>query len=80
MIRKIIQIGTSVGATIPREALQSWGVKTGQQVNVDFDREMNAVIIRPKEGRMSKADEKIARLTLNFINRYRSDLEKLATE
>ncbi|MDP3725356.1 MAG: hypothetical protein Q8R20_02725 [Nanoarchaeota archaeon] len=80
MIRKIIQIGTSVGATIPRDALQSWGVKAGQEINVEFDKEMNAVVIRPKEGKISKADERVARLTLSFINRYRSDLEKLARE
>ena len=68
MTQKLLQIGSSVGVTVPKQYLIKQGLKVGDEVEIS---------IKPAH-KISDEDEKIAKLTLKFINRYRKDLEALA--
>lgn len=77
MIQKVLKVGTSAGVTIPKGALTDIGLKIGDPVRVDVDRKSRSVIIRVPD-QLSKEDAKIAQLTMDFIHRYRKDLEALS--
>ena len=79
MTQKLLKVGSSAAVTIPKKSLKELGLKIGDEVRVDVDQTRKTVLIKPAT-KLSAADEKIARLTLNFINRYRRDLEALATK
>ncbi|MEE8131676.1 MAG: AbrB/MazE/SpoVT family DNA-binding domain-containing protein [Candidatus Paceibacterota bacterium] len=77
MTQKVLKVGSSAAVTIPKKSLEELGLKIGDQVSIEIDTNKKIVSIKPVE-KISKEDVKIARLTLNFINRYRKDLEVLA--
>ena len=77
MTQKLLQIGSSAGVTIPKKSLKDLGLKIGDEVSVEIDRVQKTVSVKPIQ-KLSHEDEKIARLTLRFITRYRKDLEALA--
>lgn len=77
MAQKVIKIGESAGITISRETLQELGLSIGDQVRVEVDKRRNVFTVAPRE-ELSGEDKKIAKLTSQFIARYRKDLEELA--
>ena len=77
MTQKVLRVGTSAAVTIPKKSLKELGLKIGDEVNINIDRVKKTVLIKPVFG-LSPETAKIAKLTLNFINKYRKDLEKLA--
>jgi antitoxin component of MazEF toxin-antitoxin module len=77
MTQKVLKVGSSAAVTIPKKSLKELGLKIGDEVSIDIDRKQKTVSIKPAE-KLSRNDAKIAKLTLNFINRYRKDLEALA--
>ena len=77
MIQKVLKVGSSAAVTIPKKSLEELGIRIGDEVKVEVRPERKEVSIKPAK-ELSKEDAKIARLTLNFINRYRRDLEVLA--
>ncbi len=77
MTQKVLKVGSSAAVTIPKKSLEELGIKIGDEVMVDVNPDKKSVLIRPAKN-LSEADKKIAELTLNFINRYRKDLESLA--
>ncbi|OGY49630.1 MAG: hypothetical protein A3B89_01815 [Candidatus Buchananbacteria bacterium RIFCSPHIGHO2_02_FULL_40_13] len=77
MTQKVLKVGSSAAVTIPKKSLKGLGLKIGDEVTVDIDRARKTVSIQPAE-KLSHEDVKIAKLTLNFIQRYRTDLERLA--
>ena len=77
MTQKLLKVGSSAAVTIPKKSLKELGLKIGDEVRVAVDAKEKTVIIK-SISQLSKADNKIAKLTLDFINRYRKDLETLA--
>jgi len=77
MTRKILQIGSSVGVTIPKSILDKLGLEIGEEVEVETDDESGDLRIRPRNESEDRQD-RIARRTMSFIDRYRDDLEALA--
>ena len=77
MAQKLIQVGSSAAVTIPKKSLEDLGLKVGDEVIVDIDKENKVVSIKPVR-EFGKRDRRIAKLTKNFIERYRRDLEALA--
>ena len=77
MTQKLLKVGSSAAVTIPKKSLEELGLKIGDRVSVDIDKKNKSVSIKAAE-KLSKEDKKVAKLTLNFINRYRKDLEILA--
>jgi len=79
MIQKVLRVGTSAAVTIPKKSLAELGLKIGDTVKVDINSVAKAVSIRAIKTGLDH-QKKIAALALNFMNRYRNDLEKLASE
>jgi len=77
MTQKVLQIGSSAGVTLSKDTLKTLGLKIGDQVLVTVDEQAQLATLGPVK-RKSSTNEKIAKLTLRFIERYRSDLEALA--
>lgn len=77
MTQKLLKVGSSAAVTIPKKSLKELGLKIGDDVQVDIDRSRKTVSIKPVS-HLTKQDEKISRLTLAFINRYRKDLAALS--
>ena len=77
MIQKVLRVGTSAAVTIPKKSLAELGLKIGDSISLEINKGAGVVSIRPVE-KISSREKKIASLTLNFINRYRKDLEALA--
>ena len=77
MTQKVLKIGSSVAVTIPKKSLTELGIKAGDRVSVEVNPRNKSVLIRLSKG-ISHADQKIAKLALNFITRYRKDFELLA--
>ena len=77
MTQKLLKVGSSAAVTIPKKSLKELGLKIGDEVRVDIDVKEKTVSITPQE-ELSSEDKKIARMTLNFITRYRRDLAALA--
>lgn len=77
MTQKVLKFGASAAVTIPKKSLDELGLKLGDSVTVKINKRTKSVIIQP-QNRIINDDAKIAQLTLNFINRYRKDLESLA--
>ena len=77
MVQKVLRVGSSAGVTISKKTLQEIGLRIGQKVEVNYDPQARRIVIEPVK-RVPQVDPEIARLTLSFIRRYRSDLEELA--
>jgi antitoxin component of MazEF toxin-antitoxin module len=78
MTQKVLQVGTSAAVTIPKEFLKELGLKVGASVSVEFNARKKVLSVRRAKPANSNSDGKIARLTLDFIRRYRKDLKALA--
>ena len=77
MTQKVLKVGSSAAVTISKDSLRELGLKIGDEVKVEVDKRKKVVSIQ-RSNRLSKGDERVAKLTLDFINRYRKDLEALA--
>jgi len=80
MIRRLFRTGNSVVFSLPKEVLNSLGIKDGDSVNLELDREQRRVIITPVEKSIVVAgvNEEFARQVDDFIQQYRPALEELA--
>jgi antitoxin MazE len=80
MIRRLFKTGNSTVLSLPKEVLDDLGVKEGESVNLEFDREQRRVIITPVERPVAIGDvsEEFARQVDEFIQNYRSALDELA--
>jgi antitoxin component of MazEF toxin-antitoxin module len=77
MTQKVLKVGSSAAVTIPKDSLKELGLKIGDKVSVEVDKNRRVVSVRPVS-RISKRQDRIAKLTLDFVDKYRSDLEELA--
>lgn len=77
MIQKVLKVGSSAAVTIPKKSLNELGIKIGDTITLEINQAEKIVSIRPSKKDVSRR-EKIAELTLDFINRYRVDLKALA--
>lgn len=78
MTQKIIKIGSSLGITIPKNIAKKLGLRAGDGVELKTDERSRSLSYSPTENSQSDDRDKISKLTLNFINKYRKDLEELA--
>lgn len=74
---KILKVGDSAAVTIPKKTLEEMGIKIGDDITTIFNKKTKSITIKPTHS-LSNEDLKILKLTLNFINKYRNDLESLA--
>ncbi len=80
MIRRLFKTGNSIVISLPKEVLDDLGIKDGESVNLQLDKEQRRVIISPVEKpfAMAGVDEEFARQVETFIQQYRPALEELA--
>jgi antitoxin MazE len=80
MIRRLFKTGNSTVLSLPKEVLDDLGIKEGERVNLEFDREQRRVIITPVEESFAIGgiDQDFARQVNDFIAQYRSALDELA--
>lgn len=80
MIRRLFKTGNSIVLSLPKEVLAELGIKDGENVNIELDRERRRVIITPVEKsiEMAGVNEEFARQIDEFIQQYRPALNELA--
>lgn len=74
MTRKILQIGSSAGITIPKALMKKLGLKVGQRV--ELHEENGKVTLESPEG--DSVDKELVDWTDNFIETHRDALNELA--
>ncbi|MSU73764.1 AbrB/MazE/SpoVT family DNA-binding domain-containing protein [Candidatus Kaiserbacteria bacterium] len=77
MSQKVITVGNSLAVTIPKESAKKLGLRSGSRVEVEIDERRNTVSFK-HVGTLSADDQRIAKLTANFMQRYDKDLRELA--
>ena len=79
MIRRLFRTGNSIVLSLPKEVLDDLGIKDGESVNLELDREQRRVIITPVEKPIAiGVNEEFARQVDEFIREYRPALDELA--
>ena len=80
MIRRLFKTGNSIVLSLPKEVLDDLGIKAGESVNLELDREQHRVIITPVEKPILIAgvNEEFAQQVDEFIKQYRPALNELA--
>lgn len=74
MTQKLLKVGDSTAVTIPKKSLDELGLKVGDQVIVEIDKENQTVKISPAV----KINREVIDWIDKFIAQYRSALEELA--
>lgn len=77
MAQKVLKVGSSAAVTIPKKSLEELGLKVGDKVVVETDSKKKSFTVKPVV-KMTKRQQHIAEMTLDFIEEYREDLEALA--
>jgi antitoxin MazE len=80
MIRRLFKTGNSIVLSLPKEVLEDLGIKDGESVNLELDRQQHRVIITPVAMPVAIAgvNEDFARQVDEFIQQYRPALDELA--
>jgi len=80
MIRKLFKTGNSVVLSLPKEMLDDLGVKVGESINLELDRDQRRVILTPLEKPIAieGINEDFARQVDAFVKQYRPALEEMA--
>jgi antitoxin MazE len=78
MTRKVFKAGNSLVVSLPREAVEALGISEGSEVDLTVDRDQAQVVITAKGYAIAGVDERFATQVNEFIEQYRSALEKLA--
>jgi len=80
MQRQLFKTGNSTVLSLPKEMLDSLGLKNGESVSLELDAEEKRLIISPIEKPLSPAgvNEEFGRQVNEFIEKYRPALEELA--
>lgn len=78
MIRRLFRTGNSIVISLPKEMLDDLGIKEGESVTLELDREQNRVIFTPVEKPIASVNEEFSRQVDEFILQYRPVLDELA--
>jgi len=75
MTQKVLKVGSSAAVTIPKKSLEELGLRIGDKVTVEVDKDKKIVSVKPVTGSVNK---ELLDWTKKFIDRYRPALEELA--
>jgi len=82
MTQKVLRVGSSAAVTIPKRSMEELGLKIGDKAYVYVDSKNSRIIYSKKKmddfGTLTERDREVLNWTEDFIERYRSDLKKLA--
>jgi putative addiction module antidote len=71
MTQKVLQIGSSAGITIPKEALKKHHIQVGDEISVEITD--TGLSVKP----LFKVEGELVEWTKSFIEKYRPALEAL---
>jgi putative addiction module antidote len=77
MSQKVIVIGNSLAVTIPKDSARELQIRAGDRVEIRVDSRRKIVSFRALEKAL-QSEQKIAKMTANFMRRYDKDLRELA--
>ena len=80
MTRKIVQTGSSLAVTLPREVVEAFKLKRGDEVEVSVHPQTGAIVIRPgiryfENGKVTKRFKEMAQ---RVMDRHRKAFEVLS--
>lgn len=75
MTQKVLQVGSSAGITISKEALKTLGLRIGDHVSVEVDAKRGGVVILPLRVRKNEAE--FSAWTKEFLDQYGPALKAL---
>lgn len=76
MTQKVLQIGSSAGITLSKDALKALGLRIGDQVKVELNQKKNGLVILPL--RPGKDEAEFNAWTEKFLKQYGPALKALA--
>ncbi|HYC34180.1 MAG TPA: AbrB/MazE/SpoVT family DNA-binding domain-containing protein [Candidatus Paceibacterota bacterium] len=78
MTQKVIKVGSSLAVVIPKEIAQKNNIKAGSIVDFTEAKKGQLVYTTLKtSSTLNNEQTKVANIAMDFINRYRKDLEAL---
>jgi antitoxin MazE len=81
MLRKVFKTGNSLVVSLPKDLLETLGLRDGADVSVELDRKNRQILIRSVEPAFTGAlSEEFAHQVSEFIEQYRPALEALANK
>lgn len=79
MLKKLFKSGNCTVLSLPKEMLDSLGLKNGDNVTIKLDKSNNCLIISPiVKSLAAGVDEEFAKQVNDFIEKNRPALEELA--
>ena len=79
MNRKVFKTGNSLVVSLPKDLLETLGMKDGTDVSVELDRKNRQILIRPAELPLAgDLSQEFAQQVNEFIDQYRPALEALS--
>ena len=79
MQRQLFKTGNSTVLSLPKEMLDSLGLKNGENVSIELDKLNNRLVISPVEKPLAASiNVDFAKQVNDFIEKYRPALEELA--
>lgn len=78
MTQKVLQIGSSAGITLSKEAMRLLNVKVGDKVTVKVDAKRGGIVVLPL--RESKDEAEFSDWKKEFLRQYGPALRALAKE
>ena len=78
MVRKIFKTGNSLVVSLPKESLQTIGLKEGSEISIRVDEEQNQIVIEPTQPNIPGVDAEFAQQLNDFIEQYQPALDALA--
>lgn len=80
MIQKIIKVGNSFAITLPRGFIKEAGFKSGDEVEVETDKELKLMLVKPKGSNIQTSITPEFKSWLdNFIKENKKALTELAS-
>jgi len=76
MAQKVIQIGSSIGVTIPKETAEELGFKVGETVELRPDGP-GRVIVERQVNKHNPSIAEAVKWAVAYVEKYRSDFEAL---
>ena len=79
MQRQLFKTGNSTVISLPKELLDAIGLKNGENVSIELDKQNNRLVISAvKKPMAAGVNEEFAKQVNAFIEKYRPALEELA--
>jgi len=80
MVRKVFRTGHSLVVSLPRESVETLGLREGSELNVEVDATEQRIVLTLTRPNVTGVDANFARQLDEFIEEYRPALEALARQ